>query len=348
MTAPRILFVANAGAAVGGGHVMRCLSLARALEAQGAQCAFVDSPSAAPILSRFGNLDHALLAMARGDDLAGLVKAAGDFTRVFAPHAIVIDHYDADASHEKTLASSGAKIVVIDDLANRPHAADLLVDPGYGRRVADYAGLVPEHCLRLAGPQYALLRPEFPAARPRALSRRAKSGPVTRAMVSLGLTDVGGITARVVEVIAPLMGEARLDVVLGAGATSLDSLTTLARQDRRIRLHIETVEMFALAADADLAVGGGGSSTWERACVGLPTISIVLAENQADMAAKMADAGLILTLDARAAGFEAALAQAWRSLIDAPQARAALSERSAAFCDGRGASRVADAILSLN
>lgn len=348
MTAPRILFLANAGADVGGGHVMRCLTLAQALEAGGAECAFVDSPSAAPILSRYGSLDHTLLAMARTDDLRGLTKAASDFSKVFKPGVIVVDHYGADASHEKDLAAaSGALIAVIDDLANRPHAAALLVDPGYGRRVADYGALVPETCMRLAGPQYALLRPEFAAARPRSLSRRAKHGAVQRALVSMGLTDVGAITQRVTRAVLPLLGEARLDVVIGAAAPSLEDLTALALQDRRIRLHIETAEMFALAADADLAVGAGGSSTWERACVGLPTISVVLADNQAEMAAKMADAGAHLTLDARTAGFEAALAQAWRSMIDAPQVRMALSERSAALCDGRGAARVADAILSL-
>lgn len=346
-TSPRVLFFADAGPQVGGGHVMRCLTLARALTDRGAECAFVESRAAAHVLARFGWPSQGVVAMANTEDLPGLVRWGRAFAERFAPDAVVFDHYRAGAAEEAALIGAGRRIVAIDDLADRAHACDLLIDPGFGRRAEDYAGLTPEGCEVLAGPDHALVRPEFAAARPRALSRRARHDPPRRALVSLGLTDVGAITARVVETLRPRLGEVRLDVVLGQDAPSLEALAALAGEDRRIRLHVNSQEMAALTADADLAVGAGGSSVWERATLGLPTATVVLADNQAAMAARLDEAGASLALDARADGFDAALAAAWDRLAAEPSLRWSLTERSSALCDGRGAERAAVAVLAM-
>ncbi len=343
----RILFFADAGPDVGGGHVMRCLTLARALSDGGAECAFVESRAAVSILRRYGWPDQTLLAMATGQSLPGLVAYADRFTEVFQPDVVVVDHYGAGAEEEAVLRGPGRRIAVIDDLADRRHLCDLLIDPGHARRRDAYDGLIDAACPTLLGPAYALVRPAFAAARPRALMRRAKHEPVRRALIALGLTDFGGITARVVRTLTPHLGEVRLDVVMGAGAPSLDAISTLAGRDRRLRLHLDTEEMASLTADADIAVGAGGSSVWERACAGLPSISVVLADNQAGMARDLDVAGAALALDAREPDFEAALLAAWTRLLEEPDLRWSLSERAAELCDGRGAERVAAAILAL-
>jgi UDP-2,4-diacetamido-2,4,6-trideoxy-beta-L-altropyranose hydrolase len=345
--APRILFFADAGPQVGGGHVMRCLTLARALIARGAECAFVESRAAAQVLARFGWPSQAVVAMANTEDLPGLVRWGRTFADRFEPDVVVFDHYLAGAEQEAALGGGARRITVIDDLADRAHACDLLIDPGFGRRREDYAPLTPAGCDALVGPDYALVRPEFADARPRALSRRARHDQARRALVALGLTDVGGITARVVEAILPRLAEVRLDVVLGQGAPSLEALSALADQDRRIHLHVNTHEMAALTAEADLAIGAGGSSVWERATLGLPTATVVLADNQAAMARRLADAGASLALDAREAGFEAALGEAWDRLVAEPPLRWSLAARSSELCDGRGADRAAVAVLAL-
>jgi len=326
---------------------MRCLTLARALSAEGVECAFVESRAAISVLRRFGWPPQTLLAVAQDEDLSGLVAYGARFAELFDPDIVVIDHYRAAEREEAALRTRSRRIVAIDDLADRRHACDLLVDPGFGRRAEDYEGLAPEGCPTLVGPDYALVRPDFAAARPRALSRRARHGPVRRALVALGLTDVGGVTARVVESLAPGLQDFRLDVVLSGSAPSLDAVSVLAGRDRRIRLHVDTSEMASLTADADVAVGAGGSSVWERACVGLPSLCLVLAENQAAMARSLAEAGACIAVDARAPDFEAELAKAWRRLLDDADLRWSLSRRSSELCDGRGAERVADAILGL-
>jgi UDP-2,4-diacetamido-2,4,6-trideoxy-beta-L-altropyranose hydrolase len=344
---PRILFFADAGPAVGGGHVMRCLTLARALTARGAECAFVESRTAAPILRRFGWPAQTLLAMASADELGGLIDYAVDFAGQFGADAVVVDHYRAGAAEDERLRADGRRLVAIDDLADRARACDLLVDPGYGRRREQYDGLVAEACVERLGPSYALVRPEFASARQRAMSRRAKHGPVRRALVALGLTDIGGVTERVVRALLPVLDEARLDVVLGAGAPSLSGLEALTHSDRRVHLFIDNAEMASLMADADIAIGAGGSSVWERAAVGLPSATVILAENQRTMIEHMADAGFTRAVDAAAADFEDRLRAAWALLAGDPPLRWRLAERTAELCDGQGAERVAEAVLGL-
>ena len=344
---PRVLFFADSGPEVGGGHVMRCLTLARALTGRGADCAFVESRAAAPILRRFGWPAQTLLAMAGAEDLGGLVAYARDFADRFQPDVVVIDHYGANSGQEAALKRELRQVVVIDDLADRRHYCDLLVDPAYGRKAEAYRTLAPAHARLLTGPAYALVRPEFAAARQRALSRRAKHAPVARGLVALGLTDLGGITERVVRALAPALGEARLDVAVGAEAQSLPALRDLASGDKRLRIWVDSAEMATLTADADIAIGAGGSSVWERAVVGLPSATVILAENQRVMIEHMADAGFTRGLDAAAPDFEVRLVDAWRRLEGDTALRWRLTERSAELCDGHGADRVAEAVLQL-
>lgn len=341
------MFVADAGPEVGGGHVMRCLTLAQALTRRGAECAFVESRAAAPILRRFGWPAQTLLAIADASDLAGLIAHAEAFAERFDPQAVVVDHYGAAAAEEARLGVGLRTIVVIDDLADRRHDASLLVDPGYGRRPEAYRALTPETATVLTGPAHALVRPDFGAARQRALGRRAKHGPVRRALVALGLTDVGGATARVVRALADVVGDVRLDLVLGSDAPSLPELRAAATSDRRLHLWVDTAEMASLMADADIAIGAGGSSTWERATVGLPSVTLILADNQRAMVEQMAAAGFTLALDAADPDFETQLRRAWSGLAGDQDLRWRLTENSSDLCDGHGAERVAEAVLAL-
>ena len=347
MTTNRTLFLADAGPEVGGGHVMRCLTLARMLVERGGECAFVESRAAAPILRRFGWPAQTLLAMIGAEDVAGLLTFAAGLADRFDPQLIVVDHYGLDAEAEVRLRGPGRRVLAIDDLANRAHACDVLVDPGFGRRREAYDALIPAHATALFGPSYAFVRQEFTGARQRALSRRAKHEPVRRALVALGLTDVGAITNRVVAALLPHLGEVRLDVAVGSDAASRDPLERLARDDRRVHLHVDTDEMASLMADADVAIGAGGSSVWERATVGLPSITTVVADNQRDVAVQMANAGLTLTLEAASPDFEARLIETWRTLDGDPGLRWRLAGASSDTCDGHGAARVADAVAQL-
>lgn len=338
MPGPRILFVVDAGPRVGGGHFMRSLNLARVLEAQGATWTFAGPPALAGLMAAF----------APGAAPAGifetreaLVTGGAALTAGF--DAVVFDHYGLSAPDHRAIAGERPALAV-DDLADRPLAAGLVVDAGISRRAQDYAGLVPADARLLLGPSHAALSPAFAALRETALARRAAASEVRRVLVSLGLTDVGGITARVVAALLPVLDERTLDVVVGGQAPSLPALRALAAADPRLTLHVDSRDMAALTAGADLAIGAAGSSSWERCVLGLPTLSLVLADNQREAAAALSALGAHLALDAAAP--DEALAAAFAGLASDGAARAAMSAAAAAVCDGRGATRVAEQFLA--
>ena len=338
MTGPRILFICNAGAAVGGGHVMRSLTLARALAALGARCAFLAPPEVAAILDAYGpDMPRVPAASCRAE---ALVQAAAGVPA----EAVVFDHYGLGAAEHRAVAGDRPSLA-IDDLADRPLGADLVLDSGPTREAEDYAGLLPDGARLLLGPQNAPIRPAFAERRDEALGRRG--GAAKRVLVSMGLTDVGGVTLTVVRRLAPLLGDLAADVVVGAAAPSLPALRTLAAADPRLTIHVDTPAMADLAARADLAVGAAGSSTWERCVLGLPSLLVVLAENQREAAQAMGDMGAALVVDAAAPDFPEAFDAALSQLIGQPALRAALSAWSAEICDGRGAERVAAAVMQL-
>ena len=344
---PRILFLADAGPTVGGGHVMRSLTLAQALASEGATCVFLATPVARAVLEAFG------AGVARIDidspSLAALVEAAAHRAQAF--DAVVIDHYGLSAPDHRAIAG-GRPTLVIDDLANRPLAADLVLDSGPARKTADYDGLIPPRAELLLGPHHAPVRPAFGALRKAALARRATAPKVGRILVSLGLTDVGAITGRVVDLMLPLLekegiADVTLDVVLGSGAPSLPGLCDLAAREPRLALHVDSQDMPRLTLEADLAVGAGGSSSWERCVLALPTLLLVLADNQREASQALAGADAVLALDVAAPDFETAFRTDLARLLADPALRDRLSAASASVCDGRGAARVAARFLAL-
>lgn len=312
----RVLFLPDYGTSVGGGHVMRCLTLAAALKARGAECGFCVLPEAQAVIRAFAG------------DAYALVDAD------WAAPVAVIDGYDYGASHEQALAAQGRRVVALDDLA-RVHDCDVVVDSDPMRTPSDYPG----RARALLGLDYALLRPEFVQAK-----RAPEAG---RVLVSLGLTDVGGVTRRVLALMLEREGWTSADVVLGPTASSLEFVRELAARDPRITLHVNSQDMAGLSARAEFAVGASGGSLWERAVMGLPSLVLVLAPNQARNAGFMQEQGAALVLDADDPLFDSDFALAFDKLAGDGAARAVLSARSSGLCDGLGAQRVADAVLSL-
>jgi UDP-2,4-diacetamido-2,4,6-trideoxy-beta-L-altropyranose hydrolase len=301
---------------------MRCLSLAQALAARGAAILFAVEPAQEELVRRFA---PGLPARIVPKD------AAWDA----ACEAVVIDDYAVGAAEE---GRAGPVLMVIDDLADRPHRADLLLDPGYGRRAGDYAGLLPPGAEVLAGPAYALLRPEFARARDPARPVRDR---VERVFVSFGLSDVDGVTAKAVAALRRLAPDVRIDVATGAGAASLPAL----RADPGVTVHVETADAAGLMAAADVGVGAGGGAIWERCCLGLPSLAVAVADNQRENLARLVADGVVLGADLAAPGWTRELESGFRALQD-PARRGALRGAAIALCDGRGAERAATALLA--
>jgi len=235
--------------------------------------------------------------------------------------------------------------MVVDDLADRAHDCVLLLDQNLGRSDADYDGLVPDACLRLTGPHYALLRPEFAAARAASLTARAaRLGSARNIMVAMGGTDAPDATGWVIGQLAQMDLPQGLDVtvVLGATAPHLDAVRAgLHRLPCTSELLVGTDRMAALMAQSDLAIGAAGSTSWERCALGLPTVIVVIADNQIEGARALAASGAARQVALRA---DVPLQQAVAPLLVDGGIRAQMAQAAAALCDGAGGPKVAAAL----
>lgn len=307
---------------------MRCLALAMALERAGARCVFVTGGEGAAILARFGAAFETVVAERDAERLQAL--------NALGAQAVVVDDYRLDARFEAAL--SAPVCMAIDDLADRPHAVGLLLDAGYGRREADYADLATGAAL-LLGPDHALLRPGF--------ERRPRPVPATlgRLFVSFGLSDVDAVAARVARRLVALAPNLDIDLAVAKGAQSLPALQALAAAAPRLALHIDA-DAVPLMQAADAGVGAGGAMTWERRAAGLPSLAVIVAENQRPGIEALARAGVVLAVDLRSPAFEAEFDAAFARLQD-PTVRGAMIDNPEAPCDGRGAERAAEALLEI-
>jgi UDP-2,4-diacetamido-2,4,6-trideoxy-beta-L-altropyranose hydrolase len=339
-TPVHVAFRLDASGAIGGGHAMRCLSLARALADRGAACLFLvnsDAPATVPAL-------HAVAHRIVGDGPEETVAAIRAAWPAGADVA-VCDLYRWTAPQESAVAAAARRILVIDDLMAAPHQADWLLNQNFGTEAAAYDALLPASCHRLIGLDYALLRPDFAELRPAALARRQAAGLPRRLLVSLGLTDVGGITGRVCAALAALPDFTQADVVFGPTAPSLAQVRAIAATDPRFRCHVGLEDMARAMLEADAAIGAMGSSSWERCCLGLPTLAFTLADNQVPTARALDAAGIVaLAGDAAALGDGEIRTAIAAFLGDAARLRR-MSQASAALCDGHGARRVAAALV---
>ena len=337
-----IVFRADASPAIGGGHVMRCLTLADALAAAGWVCGFAVRPGTTETVPALARSRHAIFLL--GDDET---EEAAELQKRWPEGVawLAVDHYGRDAAFESACRPWAQRTLAIDDLADRAHDCDLLLDQTLGRDAADYAGLVPARCQFLIGPQYALLRPEFATLRAKALARRAKAAPPRRLLISLGASDPRDVTSQLLDSIALSALDMAVDVVLGAASPNLAAVGRKAgAMPQQTRLHVDTPDMASLMAEADLAIGAAGTSSWERCCLGLPSLIFVLAENQRLIGENLATAGAVRRLQLNGSSLAQSFAAGLQKLCGEAETLRQMSERAASICDGRGAARAREAL----
>lgn len=338
---------------------MRCLTLAEVLRERGAHCRFI-------CRSHPGNLIKQIAQ--RGFDVFELpLDANWTGTEVtYLPHGawlgadwetdaeqskvgaggtaidwLIVDHYALDARWESAMAPHYSKLMVIDDLADRPHVCDLLLDQTYGREAADYRALVPDACCLLCGSQFALLRPEFAALRPYSLQRRARPA-LRELLITMGGVDKGNATGQVLQALrtCPLPAGCRITVVMGEAAPWLAEVITQA-QDMpwSTRVLAGVGDMAQLMADSDFAIGAAGATSWERCCLGLPTAMIILAENQQHAARLLqrANAVQMLTLGTNLHNY---LTQFISEISTSEVCFSKLCDHASEITDGQGCERV--------
>ncbi len=358
----RIGFRVDASLEIGTGHVMRCLTLADALRDHGAKSFFFCRQhigNSIDLIKRRGyqvftlplkdtkyrpQLNDIPYTSWLGADWETDVDETCYALSLARLDWMIVDHYSLDQRWEKAMRLYCDRLMVVDDLADRSHDCDILLDQNLGRSVDDYRNLVPNNSKLLIGPQFALLRPEFKRMRPKSLARRV-CPKLRKLLITMGGIDKDNVTGQLLEVleVVDLPKDIQITVVMGSKAPWLEKVKAqVALMSLRVQVLIEVFDMASIMVESDLVIGAAGSSSWERCCLGLPTIQLVLAENQKLIASALASVGAAVLTDLKSLpGKFSYLPGLNGNLAELRE----ISRAASSLTNGKGASTVASLLL---
>jgi UDP-2,4-diacetamido-2,4,6-trideoxy-beta-L-altropyranose hydrolase len=361
-----VLFRTDASLQIGTGHVMRCLTLANALRERGAECRFICRAHEGNLLYRIqqnGFVATALPADFRPNkekesgqtvlpnanwhgadwqtDAAQTISSLGDSR----PDWLIVDHYELDTHWESALRPHCGRIMVIDDLADRDHDCDVILDQNLVAEMEyRYDERVPARCASLIGPEYALLQPQYAELHPRTPPHM---GSIRRILVFFGGADNHNMTGRVIAAFLALRrADITLDVVINPSSPHAAAIHEQAHAHANITLHESLPSLAPLMLMVDYAIGAGGATSWERCCLGLPSLVITLAENQKSIAAELDRQGFVRWLGDQDTVTESMLNAVLQDVLE-HEGILAWSRRRMELVDGKGTERVV-AVLSLS
>lgn len=352
----KIAFRTDASNQIGTGHFMRCLTLADELKKQGAYIRFISRnlpPHLIETLNAKGMEYISLITDATQEPIDELAHSNWLGTSQFQDAQatlqalasqswgwVIVDHYALDERWEKLVRAKCKKLMVIDDIADRQHDCDVLLDQNYYADMQTrYVSKVSSHCQLLLGPRYTLLREEFRTLREKI---NVRSGDVKKILVFFGGVDADNYTNLAIQALAELNITLPVDVVIGYQHPNREQIHQACINHGFI-CHVQTTRIAELMADADLAIGGGGTATWERCCLGLPTISFCLAENQRKLIVDAALAGLLYAPISRRNLVEV-IRDHVDSLLENPSLIKLISNTAMKFVDGKGSLRIVTAM----
>lgn len=354
---------ADASVTIGTGHVMRCLTLAEELRCRGVEILFICRRLPGNLIDLIRNKGYSVAELAPLESAQQVDLECGQALysdwlgtsqeedakqtyQILAKQALwswlIVDHYSLDERWEDRQKNAVDKILVIDDLANRSHNCNILLDQNYYIDMDDrYTKLLPASCQKLLGPRFSLLRKEFREQREK---KRENNKGIKKILVFFGGADADNWTGKVLRAIVDLVAEEVIvNAVIGITNPHKEKLEALCAGVNKINLHVQASNMAQMMADADLSIGSGGTVTWERCCSGLPTIAWPVAENQKKLLKDSADAGLLYMPDNNAPEAEE-IALHLNALLKNTVLCESMRVRGEQTIDGKGSIRVANIV----
>ena len=343
--ARKVVFRVDASGEVGFGHLSRCINLAEVLRSRGIEVLFICRDDEA---KSFRALEDRLFAtvllpmLTVGEPVNQQEDAQQTIQALQGerPEWLIVDSYTLDKNWERLMRPHVAKIAVIEDLSGREHDCDLLLDQNYSERsAASFEKFVPNTCELLLGPRFALIGEQFRRLR----ELKSKPTPeLKRIFVFCGGSDPQNLTQQVInEISCSELSNVAVDVVVGAQNKTFDREAAL-KLNSNIEIHDASGEFARIMSIADLAIGAGGTTSWERMCLGVLSIVVSIAENQISACEKLGRDGLVTYLGAQSSLKPGAIRDA---VIEAKTKYASLFdqiERGQLLVDGRGCERVAE------
>ena len=332
-----IVFRVDSSLSMGVGHIMRCLTLANKLD-KNHEVTFICRDLIGNVIS---SIKYPVIKLPRNRNFKSndlylnwlgetQEKDAEQTSKVISNgvDVLIVDSYALDINWHKNLRKFTKKIIVIDDLANRKFDCDILLNQNLGIHKESYNNKVSSDCKLLLGCDYALLRQEFSKLRVQALKKRRCTKSVNNILISMGGSDESNLTYGILQSIS---NEFHITVVLG-GASTHKAMIQQYAIGKNITVVVNAGNMAELMLDADLAIGAGGSTSWERCCLGLPTLLMVTENNQKTAAQNLEKLGAIKVIDS--------LSNDLKSLTSNLSLWKNMSEQAQKICDGRGVERM--------
>jgi UDP-2,4-diacetamido-2,4,6-trideoxy-beta-L-altropyranose hydrolase len=321
---------------LGSGHVTRCLTLANELKRRGANVRFLCRELSGDGRGYIERAGFTVSGVGGSGTVADDARACLELLAERPVDWLIVDHYEFDEDWERTLRGGARRILAIDDLARR-HDCDAVLDQNWhaDRTTGRYAGLVPDDCQQLLGPRFALLQPDYAQLR---TAMPPRTPQVNNVLVFFGASDATDETSKALEALsAAEFAHWTVDVVIGADHPNAERVVALVKARPRTRLHRSLPSLAPLMKCADLALGAGGTTTWERLCLGVPSLVTTLADNQEAVTTPLASAGYVRWIGS-APGTSS---KAYMSALRAPPVAAHLEP----LVDGFGTKRVAEHLM---
>jgi UDP-2,4-diacetamido-2,4,6-trideoxy-beta-L-altropyranose hydrolase len=334
----KIIFRADASSRMGTGHIMRCLSLAEHLQKAGGKAVFVMSETLPSLNTRLESKGVDFLEI---DVIPGGFEDAGQTAQIvkdLSASWIVLDGYHFNSLYQKKIKDSGLRLLVVDDIGSVDYYfADIVLNQNLYADKSMYANKESYTSL-LLGTCYVLLRPEFSKW---SKWRRTFAKDNSNILVTLGGSDEKNFTGKVIEAIQEI-NSGKLDVVVIVPNNS--HYEELESSIKKSKIHIQfkkNVEnMSDLMAWADIAVSASGTSSWELAFMGLPTLCVAIADNQCQVVEALSKVGVSVNLGWYESVTSSKMAEEISELLFDVDRRTAMSKRGRNLVDGRGAERV--------
>lgn len=360
-----IVFRVDASFDMGTGHVMRCLTLAQTLAAEGAECHFIcrehpghliemirlqgftvhDLPIrrlATPNQEATPSFAHTNWLGATWQDDA---EQSREVINRLVPDWVVVDHYSLDKRWEQSVLPQGGRLLVIDDLADRCHECDILLDQNlFSNPEKRYSELVSTSTQCFLGPRYALLGVQYSDYHRFA---KLREDPIKRVLVYFGGGSNADIVMTTIGALVELNDKSILvDLVVSNPEGFSQSLTPNSYTEANIKIHGRLPSLAPLITKADLSIGAGGSTVWERLCLGLPSLVITVADNQLPVSAELHSKNLIYWVGHSGDVGKADIVDALKDVLRRNSLKQ-WSEKCLMVCDGRGAARLSDKMLAI-
>ncbi len=303
----RVVFRVDASLEMGIGHVMRCLTLAQVLKENGANVEFICRKHKGNLIDKICSNDFNVfelelptekkvddklfhshwLGVTQQQDADDCINAL----KLEETDWLIVDHYSLDKDWQRKIDPYYEKLMVIDDLADREHQCDILLDQNLVANMnSRYNNLIKSPCQRLLGPKFSLLQPIYGKLHKHVNKREL----VKRIIISFGGSDVDNLTELFIKAFINLdVVDIHVDVVIGKNSPSFQSIQDRTKNYSNIHLHSDLPSLAKLMVNSDLAIGASGATTWERLCLRLPSIVVTLAYNQEAVANELHSRGLI-------------------------------------------------------